>query len=163
MNKDRYPTLQHLAPQRHLAPRRHLFSPVLDSLSPRGTSGGRVGEGGFLAAPLLPGPLTLTLSPDGGEGGERATLNTYRQRRRWLLAFLAILPAAAQAHPGHSWSEASSSHLLTNPDHLAVLAAVGCVSWIAALWVSRRLPRRLLQCAGVGAVAAAAVLWKFAA
>ena len=88
------------------------------------------------------------------------------QPRRWLLAFLAflaILPAAAQAHPGHSWSEAGSSHLLTSPDHLAVLAAVGCVSWIAALWVSRRLPRRLLQCAGVGAVAAAAVLWKFAA
>ncbi|HXI50618.1 MAG TPA: FixH family protein [Candidatus Saccharimonadales bacterium] len=32
----------------------YLFSPVLDSLSPRATSGGRVGEGGVLAAPLLP-------------------------------------------------------------------------------------------------------------
>jgi hypothetical protein len=35
----------------------YLFSPVLDSLSLRGTSGGRVGEGGCLAAPPLPGPL----------------------------------------------------------------------------------------------------------
>ena len=51
----------------------YLFSPVLDSLSPRGTSGGRVGEGGFLAAPPLPGPLLHRM-----EERERATLNTYK-------------------------------------------------------------------------------------
>jgi hypothetical protein len=55
-----------------LARIQRLFSPVLDSLSPRGTSGGRVGEGGFLAAPPLPDPLLHRM-----EERESATLNTY--------------------------------------------------------------------------------------
>src|SRR5204862_5263756 len=56
---------------------KYLFSPTLDSLSPRGTSGGRVGEGGFLEAPPLPGPLLHRM-----EERERATLTTYNPTKR---------------------------------------------------------------------------------
>ena len=81
--------------------------------------------------------------------------------RRWRFAAIlsALMPALAHAHPGHDLREASASHLLTSPDHLAMLASSGLILWFAASWVQRRLPRRLLQFAGVAALAAAAVLW----
>ena len=64
----------------------------------------------------------------------------------------------AHAHPGHILREASVSHLLTSPYHLAMLAISGATFWFSARWVERRLPRRLLQVCGVAAVTTAAVL-----
>ena len=75
------------------------------------------------------------------------------------VATLALATGSAQAHPGHALRDATPSHLLTSPDHLAVLALGGLVVWFGARWVERRLPRRLLQILGVVAVTTAAVLW----
>lgn len=69
------------------------------------------------------------------------------------------LTLSAQAHPGHDWAEADTRHLLTSPDHLAVLALSGVVLCFGARFVHARLPRRLLQAAGLAAVAVAAVVW----
>ena len=74
-------------------------------------------------------------------------------------ATFALATGLAQAHPGHALPDASSAHLLTSPDHLAVLAVGGAAAWFGARWIERRLPRRLLQIFGVAAVTAAAVLW----
>jgi len=43
-----------------------------------------------------------------------------------LIAFAALVPSAALAHPGdhsHAGVTANLRHLLTEPDHLAMLAA----------------------------------------
>ena len=75
------------------------------------------------------------------------------------VATFALATGWVQAHPGHALRDASSAHLLTNPDHLAVLVLGGAAAWFGARWIERRLPRRLLQICGVAAVATAAVLW----
>ena len=72
----------------------------------------------------------------------------------WLAAGL-----SAVAHPGHAWGDADARHLLTSPDHLALLALTGGVMMLAARLIQRRLPRRLLQGAGAAAVVVAAVVW----
>jgi hypothetical protein len=78
-----------------------------------------------------------------------------------LFAATAALTLAfsAQAHPGHDWTDADARHLLTSPDHLAALALAGIALWFGARFVHARLPRRLLQGAGLAAVAVAAVIW----
>jgi hypothetical protein len=65
----------------------------------------------------------------------------------------------ALAHPGHALTDASASHLLASPFHLATLAVMGAVTYAAARLVQRRLPRQALQVAGVALVCGAAVLW----
>jgi uncharacterized membrane protein len=74
------------------------------------------------------------------------------------LAF-ALGSAMAQAHPGHGLHDASATHILTSPYHLAVLALSGAVLLLVARFVQRRLPRRLLQGAGLAALAVATVIW----
>jgi len=69
----------------------------------------------------------------------------------------ALASGVAQAHPGHGLHEASASHVLTSPYHLAVLALSGATIWFSARWVERRLPRRLLQSIGIAAVMTAAL------
>jgi len=80
-------------------------------------------------------------------------------RSALLVAALALATGLAQAHPGHPLHDASPSHLLTSPDHLAVLALGGAAVWFGARWIERRFPRRVLQILGVAAVTTAAVLW----
>lgn len=65
----------------------------------------------------------------------------------------------AQAHPGHDLRDASPQHLLTSPDHLALLALGGFALWLAGRFVQRQLPRRLLQGAGLAAMLSAVVVW----
>jgi hypothetical protein len=72
---------------------------------------------------------------------------------------LLAVPLTSQAHPGHNLSDASPQHLLTSPDHLAVLAFGGIALWLAGRFVQRQLPRRLLQGAGLAAILSAAVIW----
>jgi len=72
---------------------------------------------------------------------------------------LALATGLAQAHPGHALRDASTAHLFTSPDHLAMLALGGAAVWIGARWVERRLPRRVLQILGAATVTTAAVLW----
>ena len=78
-----------------------------------------------------------------------------------LLVSSSLLSIAltAQSHPGHHLSDASPQHLITSPDHLAVLALGGIALWIAGRFVRRQLPRRLLQGAGLAAILSAAVIW----
>ena len=81
--------------------------------------------------------------------------------RARLLASVATLALAlsAQAHPGHDWTDANARHLLTSSDHLAMLAIAGVAFCFGARFVHARLPRRLLQGAGLTAVAVAPVVW----
>jgi hypothetical protein len=72
----------------------------------------------------------------------------------WLSAIL-----SASAHPGHSLRDATASHLLTSPYHLAVLAGIGLGMLLLGRFVQRTLPRRVLHCGGFAALACAALLW----
>lgn len=78
-----------------------------------------------------------------------------------LLVSSSLLSIAltAQSHPGHDLRDASPQHLITSPDHLAVLALSGLALWLAGRFVQRQLPRRLLQGAGLAAILSAAVIW----
>ena len=60
-------------------------------------------------------------------------------------------------------TEADTRHLLTSPDHLAVLALSGVALCFGARFVHARRPRRLLQGAGLAAVAVAAVVCRLRA
>jgi hypothetical protein len=87
-------------------------------------------------------------------------VSTGARRLRLLISSpLLTLALAAQAHPGHDLRDASPQHLLTSPDHLALLALGGLALWLAGRFVPRQLPRRLLQGAGLTALLGAAVLW----
>ena len=72
---------------------------------------------------------------------------------------LLAVTLTTQAHPGHNLLDAPPRHLLTSPDHLAVLALGGVALWLAGRFVQRQLPRRLLQGAGLAAILSAAVIW----
>ena len=91
-------------------------------------------------------------------------MNTHKHlRRAWRgisTATLLVLGAvAAQAHPGHSLTEATPAHLFTSADHLLVLAVSGLLLICGARLVQRTWPRRILQGTGVLALAGAAVVW----
>ncbi|MBI5774111.1 MAG: hypothetical protein HZA89_10260 [Verrucomicrobia bacterium] len=79
--------------------------------------------------------------------------------QRLVAVFLALFVCAplADAHPGHSLSEATPAHLLTSPDHLAALVLIGAAMCLWAQLVNRRLPRRALQFAGSIAILSALV------
>jgi hypothetical protein len=78
-----------------------------------------------------------------------------------LAASLALNSSAVlvHAHPGHDLHDASMIHVVTSPDHLAVLALAGLTMLSLGYFIHRRLPRRILQCGGALAILAAAVLW----
>jgi hydrogenase/urease accessory protein HupE len=67
--------------------------------------------------------------------------------------------SAAQAHPGHSLSEAGVSHTLTSPDHLAGLTAGGLLLFAAAYLARESRARRLLCQGGAVALLGAALVW----
>ena len=71
---------------------------------------------------------------------------------------LAVGALSAHAHPGHNLLESTPSHVLSSPYHVAVLALSGVALFLAARLVQRQLPRRVLQVAGVVALAGAAIL-----
>jgi hypothetical protein len=78
------------------------------------------------------------------------------------LSALTLLVASAlpvHAHPGHSLLDATATHALTSPYHLAVLVLSGVTLFFGARLVQRQRPRRLLQAAGVIAVVSAGVIW----
>ncbi len=70
-----------------------------------------------------------------------------------------VLALSVHAHPGHDWNDADARHLLTSTDHLAVLALAGIALCFGAHYVHDRLPRRLLQSAGIAAIVLAGVVW----
>lgn len=76
-----------------------------------------------------------------------------------ISASLTAIAITGQAHPGHDLRDATPGHLLTSPDHLAVLALGGAALWLIGRFVQRQLPRRLLQGVGVAAILTAAVIW----
>ncbi len=82
-----------------------------------------------------------------------------------VVGLLAILTAgsSAQAHPGHSLSEANVSHVLTSPYHLAVLAAGGALMLAAAQLTRQSVSQRLLRSGGAVALLGAVVLWSLPA
>ena len=69
------------------------------------------------------------------------------------------LTGSAHAHPGHALNDASLSHLLTSPNHLTALAVVGGGLFLAAQFVQRPLPRRVLRGSGAVALGCMMVLW----
>jgi hypothetical protein len=88
-------------------------------------------------------------------------------RTRHLISAVALVLAfcapSLHAHPGHSLRDADARHLITSPDHLAVLALGGLGLWFAARFVQRRSARQLLQGLGLLTLVAAAVLWRIQA
>jgi len=90
-------------------------------------------------------------------------MNSTRIRLLTSVATLATVLHAPvlHAHPGHSLGDADAQHLLTSPDHIAVLAIGGLGLWLVGRLVQRRLPRRVLQSLGLAALATAAVFWGF--
>jgi hypothetical protein len=79
--------------------------------------------------------------------------------RSGISALAFLLPVApVLAHPGHSLGDATPRHLLTSPDHLAVLALGGAALWLIGTLMRRPLPRRILQSVGVLGMLGAAVL-----
>lgn len=82
-------------------------------------------------------------------------------RFRPLLTGLGLTAATltTSAHPGHSLHDSTWTHLLTSPDHFAVLAGVGLALVVGAQWVQGRLPRRLVRGSGWIAVLGAALGW----
>jgi hypothetical protein len=76
-----------------------------------------------------------------------------------VLGWMASSAQTVQAHPGHALTEATVSHVLTSPYHLAVLALLGTVAWFGARFVQRQLLRRLLQTTGATLVFVAMSVW----
>jgi len=70
-----------------------------------------------------------------------------------------LLPMAASAHPGHDITQASATHILSSPYHIMMLALGGAALWFAGTQVQRRLPARVLSCAGLLMMAGAVLLW----
>ena len=83
-------------------------------------------------------------------------------RAAGLLAILAA-GSSAQAHPGHSFSEANVSHVLSSPYHLAVLAAGGALMLMAAQLARQPVSQRLMRSGGTVALIGAVVLWSLRA
>ncbi len=104
---------------------------------------------------------SLSLHRTRGEGRVEGWLFARGSRVGVLLTSAATIAFAlsASAHPGHDLTEVDARHLLTNPDHLAVLALSGVALWFGARQVHERMPRRLLQGTGFAAIAVAAVVW----
>jgi hypothetical protein len=73
-------------------------------------------------------------------------------------AALALGAASAHAHPGHGVHGGSLGHILSSPYHLAVLAFIGAVLLLAARFVHRRWPRRVIQGTAIAALATTIVL-----
>lgn len=60
---------------------------------------------------------------------------------RRLIAVIALLPNAAFAHPGDHWHTESFDnigHVLTEPDHLAMLSVAGALVSLVAYLRKRR-------------------------
>jgi hypothetical protein len=72
---------------------------------------------------------------------------------------LACFVLSATAHPGHSFGESGALHVVTSPYHLATLALAGGAFLVASRFVHRRLPRFLLQGAGIAAFLTVALIW----
>jgi len=105
---------------------------------------------------------SLSLHRMRGEGrgeGWRVTLGSRLKVRLLTSAATTAFALSASAHPGHDWAAVDARHLVTSPDHLAVLALAGVVLCLGARFVQARWPRRMLQGAGLVAVAVAAVVW----
>jgi hypothetical protein len=79
--------------------------------------------------------------------------------RRVAMSAVVLWTTSAGAHPGHALTDAPAAHLLTSPYHLLMLSLLGGTFWLAALTVTRRVPRRVLQVCGTTAWVGAAVLW----
>lgn len=86
-------------------------------------------------------------------------------RRSNFIVRLALLAASltgafsAVAHPGHSLTDSSVSHVVTSPDHLVALAATGGLLWAIGRLMQRPSVRRALQFSGAACLLAAAIVW----
>ncbi|HEY6168982.1 MAG TPA: hypothetical protein VI454_13150 [Verrucomicrobiae bacterium] len=79
-----------------------------------------------------------------------------------ILASLFPFAAAASvalAHPGHPINGSGVAHIASSPYHLATLAGSGLLFLGAAWFIRQQTPRRVLQYAGVVAIASAVLLW----
>jgi len=72
---------------------------------------------------------------------------------------LALGVLQAQAHPGHSLLDATTTHLASSPYHVTVLVLSGVTLCFGARLVQRRWPRHLFQAAGAIALASAVAIW----
>ena len=64
-----------------------------------------------------------------------------------IIATMFALPAFA--HPGHSLTDASATHLLASPFHLTTLAVIGGGIFLGARFVRGSAARKVMQLTGV--------------
>lgn len=72
-----------------------------------------------------------------------------RLRAVTLLA-ASFCQGSAFAHPGHSLNDASLLHIVSQPDHVLLLAVSAVVLWVSGAFLQRRWMRTLAN--GVAAV-----------
>ncbi len=82
-----------------------------------------------------------------------------RPRGAWLMLVGTGIVATAQAHPGHSLAEASPGHLLSSPDHIALLALAAFLPVYIARQIPHPVARRWLDATGVVVALATAAMW----
>ncbi len=75
-----------------------------------------------------------------------------------MASVLASVPAA-WAHPGHAWSDAGAAHLVTNPDHAAVLAFFGIFAGFFSHLLRTSGSRTIFRALAGAAILSAALLW----
>jgi hypothetical protein len=75
------------------------------------------------------------------------------------IAALAAGSFVANAHPGHSLTDASIQHVVTSPYHVATLALAGLGLFGAGKLAKRQFLRQLLQLSGGTLMLAAVLVW----
>lgn len=83
---------------------------------------------------------------------------TSNRLSRWSASAALFATAAAQAHPGHSIFRSAPMHLLTEPDHAAVLAGFGIVLWLVGSAFRRPGLRHATRLVGAAALSSGLLL-----
>jgi len=85
--------------------------------------------------------------------------NPARRRILTTAVGLWLSNAVVQAHPGHGLTDVNPTHLVTSPDHVAILLFSATLLFLGGRAVQQRWRRRLLQSAGMLALAGAGIVW----
>ena len=87
-----------------------------------------------------------------------SSLLPHGRSHRWSAAAAMFAATAAQAHPGHSLFRSTPMHLLTEPDHAAVLVGFGVVLWLVGSAFRRPGLRHATRLIGAAALSSGLLL-----
>jgi hypothetical protein len=78
---------------------------------------------------------------------------------RWIGLGWAWSTATASAHPGHALLDHGSGHAWQSPDHLVMLAGIGCLLLAAGQLAAKASLKQKLRWAGAATWATAFLTW----